>query len=290
MTDSANYQCMYWDVSEWKLKDLAQASGFNLPQQENERLPALSVKPGKLLGMIDLIAERPFATRAVKFIDVDLKNSKPAAQSKKSVLVLAFDSRLKQPKGIDNWSQAEFDLSLPVQTVRFPVDEKLSWFLSKEMSEFSIYLGEETDYSVLSARLNDGKTLIPSLSVSSVSSVEESNDGVFRVKMNRFPVHFRYDVSNIPDAVACYCELSRPRAMFQLDNFTYRDVRPAKKPLKTWSQAGTTGDIAMERAMFPEDACYQLRVFAKKADGSLTGMSSDQVNLGINDRPPGQEL
>ncbi|MCC7532284.1 MAG: hypothetical protein IT342_27520 [Candidatus Melainabacteria bacterium] len=237
--------------------------------------------------MTDIKANRPFKTRAVKFVEVDLENSETSVQSKKDVLVLAFDERRKPPQGIDNWCQAYYDTGLKFQAVRFPVDEKFAWFLSQEMSEFRIFLGENHNLKIAAARLNDGKTLIPSLSASS-TSLRACNDGAYRPL--KYPIELRYDVSNIPGAVACLCELSRPRAMFQLENFTYRDARPSKKPLRKWIESGTRGGILLGKELFADDACYQLRVFAQKADGSVCGTSSDLIDLGINDRPSGQEL
>jgi hypothetical protein len=240
-----------------------------------------------LRGMTDIKSAVPFRTQSVKFVDVDLENTKTIANCKNEVLVLAFDESCKPPQGMDNWCQTYYDPALKFQTVRFPVDEKFAWFLSKEMSEFGIFLGEKHNLKIAAARLNDGKNLIPSLSASK-GSLRECNDGVYRPL--KFPLEFRYDVSNIPGAVSCFCELSRPRAMFQLENFTYRDSKPSKKPLSNWTCNGTRGSISIEKDMVSDNACYQLRVFAQKADGSMIGTSSDLIDLGINDRPRGQEL
>jgi hypothetical protein len=200
---------------------------------------------------------------------------------------LAFDERRKPPQGIDIWCQANYDTGLKFQTVRFPVDEKFAWFLSEEMSGFRIFIGERHNLKITAARLNDGKTLIPSLSASNIS-LRACNDGAYRPL--KYPIEFNYDVSNVPGAVACLCELSRPRAMFQLENFTYRDALLSKKPLRKWTEKGTIGSILLGKEMFADKACYQLRVFAQKADGSVCGTSSDLIDLGINDRPVGQEL
>ena len=191
------------------------------------------------------------------------------------------------PKGLDNWVQASYDLSKKRQTVRFAVDQKFVWFLHNDMSKFGIFLRDKPNLSVVSARLNDGKALIPTLAASG-QTLKEFNDGAYRPL--EFPLKFDFDVSKIPGAVSCYCELSRPRAMFQLEHFTYRDVSPSKKPLKKWTVNGTAGSISLERSLFGEDACYQLRIFAQNADGRLLGVSSDLVDLGINDRPRWQPL
>lgn len=287
LKDTKNFQTVYWDVDKWKLTDLTAKSGFDRVEEEAVRLPLLNVEKGKLRGMTDIKADRPFNTKSVKFVEIDLKNSQTMLNVKKDVIVLAFDESRKPPQGIDNWCQADYDPSLDFQTVRFPVDEKFAWFLSNEMSEFRVFLGEKHNLRIVAARLNDGKTLIPVLSPSA-TSLRACNDGAYRPL--KFPLQFSYDVSNIPGAVSCLCELSRPRMMFQLENFTYRDVRPSKKALRQWSQKGTTGSISIEKDMLSEKACYQLRIFAQKADGAVCGTSSDLIDLGINDRPRGQEL
>ena len=287
LADSDNFETMYWDTNTLQLTSLSAVSGIDATGSASEALPDLVVQPGKLRGMTDIIAKRYFETRAVKFVDVDLENTSPSKTSTKDVLVLAFDESRTPPQGMDNWCQAEYDRSLRMQTVRFPVDEKFVWYLSKETREFRIYLGEKENLKIVAARLNDGKTLIPSLEPSGLT-LRDCNDGARRPI--KFPLEFKYDVSNVPGAVNCQIELSRPRLMFQLENFTYRDVRPSKKALRTWSEPGTTGTFFLDRNAFPEDASYQLRVFAQRADGSVCGVSSDLIDLGISDRPKGQEL
>ncbi len=287
LEDAANFQTVYWDVDQWKLADLSGKAGFDRAESMAAQLPELIIEKGKMRGMTDIKAKSPFKTRAVKFVEVDLENSKTSLPGKKDVLVLAFDENRKPPQGVDNWCQADYDTGLKFQTVRFPVDEKFAWFLSPDISEFRIFLGEKHNLKIAAARLNDGKTLIPSLSATS-ATLRACNDGAYRPL--KYPIEFSYDVSNVPGAVACLCELSRPRAMFQLENFTYRDVRPSKKPLKRWIEKGTTGSISIGKDFFTDNAGYQLRVFAQKADGSVSGTSSDLIDLGINDRPLGQEL
>lgn len=287
LRDSRNFQVVYWDVDKWKLADLAAKSGFDQVEAESVELPVLQVEKGKLRGMTDIRADRPFKTKSVSFVEIDLENNQTSKSGKKDVLVLAFDETRKPPQGIDNWCQADYDPSLDFQTVRFPVDEKFAWFLSKDMAEFRVFLGEKHNLKIVAARLNDGKTLIPSLSPSA-TSLRACNDGAYRPV--KFPLQFSYDVSNIPGAVSCFCELSRPRMMFQLENFTYRDVRPSKKSFRLWTQKGTKGSISIEKDTLFENACYQLRIFAQKADGTVCGTSSDLIDLGINDRPRGQEL
>jgi hypothetical protein len=287
LEDTASFQTVYWDVDQWKLTDLAAKAGFDRAESLAVGLPELNIEKGKLRGMTDIKATSPFKTRAVKFVDVDLENSQTAVRGKKDVLVLAFDERRKPPQGIDIWCQANYDTGLKFQTVRFPVDEKFAWFLSEEMSGFRIFIGERHNLKITAARLNDGKTLIPSLSASNIS-LRACNDGAYRPL--KYPIEFNYDVSSVPGAVACLCELSRPRAMFQLENFTYRDALLSKKPLRKWTEKGTIGSILLGKEMFADKACYQLRVFAQKADGSVCGTSSDLIDLGINDRPVGQEL
>lgn len=289
LSDSDNFETFYWDTNTLRLTNLSATSGIDSSSSSSSSgaLPQLVVQPGKLPGMTDIVAKQYFENRAVKFVDVDLENSEPKSNSSKDVLVLAFDESRQPPKGMDNWCQADYDQSLKFQTVRFPVDEKFAWYLSKETRDFKVYLGERKNLRIVAARLNDGKTLIPSLEAS-LLTVRECNDGVRRPIA--FPLRFEYDVSNIPGAVNCLFELSRPRSMFQLENFTYRDVRPSKKALKSWTQAGTTGHVEVGRSMFPEDACYQIRAFAQRADGSVCGVSTDFIDIGINDRPKGQEL
>jgi len=283
LADDEHFETVYWDTDNLKLTSLSAIAGNKAVND----LPKLSVQPGKLRGMTDIIAERNFETLSVKFVDVDLENRKPAAKSSKDVLVLAFDEKRKPPHGVDNWCQAEYDSSLKFQTVRFPVDEKFAWYLSKQMREFGIYLGPKINLRIVAARLNDGKALIPNLNADP-NSLREANDGVRRPV--KYPLVFEYDVSNIPGAVGCLCEISRPRAMFQLENFTYRDASPSKKALKSWGQAGRRGKIILEKSIFPEHSGYQLRIFAQSADQRVISVSSDLIDLGINDRPRGQEL
>ncbi len=281
-----NYRTVYWDTDQCRLADLAPGADFADFSGGAAALPELTLKVGRY-GMTDITAKTPFKTSAVRFIDVDLKNTKPDSSAKQEVIVLAFDKKRMPPQGMDNWVQTNYDPGKAFQTVRFPVDEKFAWFLRKEMSEFSIYLNKKPNLSVAAARLNDGKTIIPSLSAMP-ATLKESNDGVRRPI--KFPLEFHFDVSNIPGAVSCYCELSRPRSMFQLENFTYRDIRPSQKSLQSWTENGTTGSILIRRDVFPDDACYQLRIFAQRADGRICGASSDLIDLGIDDRPRGQEL
>lgn len=287
LEDSENFETVFWDTNTFKLTNLSALSGIDSRHTDWSDLPELRVTPGKLRGMTDIIATRNFEKRAVKFVDVDLENAAPAKTSTKEVLVLAFEDTVSPPQGMDNWCQAEYDAGLRLQTVRFPVDEKFAWYLSKEAREFGIYLGERHNLKIVAARLNDGRALIPTLKASQ-TTLRDCNDGVRRPI--KFPLEFHYDVSNVPGAVSCFFELSRPRSMFQLENFTYRDVRPSKKSLKSWTHEGTTGSVLLDREMFSENACYQLRAFAQRADGSVCGVSSDLIDLGINDRPKGQEL
>ena len=287
LEDSENFETFFWDTNTFKLTSLSDLSGIDAHHAGGSELPELRVGPGKLRGMTDIIATRNFETRAVKFVDVDLENNAPATKSSKEVLVLAFDDALRPPQGMDNWCQAEYDGSLRFQTVRFPVDEKFAWYLSRQAREFGIYLGEKHNLKIVAARLNDGRALIPTLDASQ-TTLRDCNDGVRRPI--KFPLEFHYDVSNVPGAVACLVEMSRPRSMFQLENFTYRDVRPSKKASRSWTQKGTQGNFVVEKSMFSDNACYQLRVFAQRADGSVCGVSSDLIDLGINDRPKGQEL
>ncbi|HNB25054.1 MAG TPA: hypothetical protein PKZ32_21715, partial [Candidatus Melainabacteria bacterium] len=65
---------------------------------------------------------------------------------------------------------------------------------------------------------------------------------------------------------------------------------PSKKALKSWGQAGRRGKIILEKSIFPEHSGYQLRIFAQSADQRVISVSSDLIDLGINDRPRGQEL
>lgn len=285
LADCARFTSVYWNVDLRKLVEIRGGKHFAFADGQTV-LPALKIKPGDY-GMTEIVAERPFDPGAVRFIDVDIANAEPSAVARDDVLVLSFDREREPPKGLDNWAQANYDLSKELQTVRFPVDQKLVWFLHDDMSKFGIFLRDKPNLRVLSARLNDGRALVPMLSASE-STLRECNDGAYRPL--EFPLKFQYDVSKIPGAVSCFCELSRPRAMFQLEHFTYRDVEPSKKPLKQWTAGGTAGSIKLEKNLFADDACYQLRIFAQKADGSLCGVSSDIIDLGINDRPKWQPL
>lgn len=285
LADTDRFATVYWNVDRRKLIAVRSGKQFAFPSG-NTVLPALKIRPGDY-GMTEIIAEKPFDPSAVRFIDVDIANSQPAVAAKDDVMVLSFDRERVPPKGLDNWVQASYDLSKKRQTVRFAVDQKFVWFLHNDMSKFGIFLRDKPNLSVVSARLNDGKALIPTLAASG-QTLKEFNDGAYRPL--EFPLKFDFDVSKIPGAVSCYCELSRPRAMFQLEHFTYRDVSPSKKPLKKWTVNGTAGSISLERSLFGEDACYQLRIFAQNADGRLLGVSSDLVDLGINDRPRWQPL
>lgn len=285
LADVEHFTPVYWHVGTKKLIELRAGKQFGFTNVKPD-LPNLKVQPGDY-GMTEIIAEKPFDPSAVRFIDVEIANSEPTALARKSVLVLSFDREREPPKGLDNWVQADYDLSKKVQTVRFPVDQKFVWFLHNDMSKFGIYLKDKQNLKVLSARLNDGESLIPNLIVSK-QTLRECNDGAYRPL--KYPLEFEYDVSKIPGAVSCLCELSRPRAMFQLEHFTYRDESPSKKPLRTWTVNGTLGSIKLDKSLFADEACYQLRIFAKKADGSVLGVSSDIVDLGINDRPKWQPL
>ncbi len=144
LEDTRKFQVVYWDVDKWKLTDLASKSGFDRAKANVVELPVLKVEKGKLRGMIDIKADRPFETRSVKFVEIDLANNQPTVNGKKDVIVLAFDETRKPPQGIDNWCQTDYDTALKFQTVRFPVDEKFAWFLSKEMSEFRVFLERST--------------------------------------------------------------------------------------------------------------------------------------------------
>jgi len=279
------YQTVYWNVDDRKLVSMRSGDAFAREGAEAE-LPALQLSQGEH-GAVDITAANPVDPALVRFVDVEIENSHPLDDRSKDVIVLGFDRRRKPPKGVDNWVQADLDLSKKVQTVRFPVDQKLAWFLHKEMSKWSINLRDKPNLKVVSARLNDGLDLIPRLKIDG-ETAQERNDGAYRPL--KYPLRFDYDVSNIPGAVSCHFELSRPRSMFQLENFTYRDVQPSKKAMRSWEVDGTMGSVKLDRDLLTEKACYQVRIFARKADGSICGVSSDLIDLGIDDRPAWQPL
>jgi hypothetical protein len=288
LADKEKYRTVYWNVDRFKLTDLSPAADVG---DENETasktLPELSLDTATVPDNTLISAKQPFKSSAVRFVEVDLVNTKPAAAGNMRHMYLRFEDLPEPPRWMDFWCSAPYDTGLKLQTLRFPVDEVFCWFLLKQRSKFSMYHGTGRNFSLSAARLVDGRDLIPELSVSG-KNLRECNDGVYRPLA--FPLQFGYDVSNLAEASSCICELSRPRSMFQLENYTYRSNSLSKKPLKRWTLAGTTGSIKIDKDAFPENACYQLRVFARKANGEIAGTSSDLIYLGINDRPKGQEL
>jgi hypothetical protein len=289
LADREKYRTVFWNVDRFKLTDLSPTADVG---DENgtasKSLPELCLDTATVQNNTIISAKRPFKSSAVRFVEVDLVNTKPSATpGKMRRMYLRFEDLPEPPRWMDFWCAAPYDPALRLQTLRFPVDEVVSWFLLKQRSKFSMYHGTGHNFSLSAARLVDGRDLIAQLSVSG-KNLQECNDGVYRPLA--FPLAFRYDVSKVAGASSCICELSRPRSMFQLENYTYRSTSLSKKPLKTWTLAGTTGSISIDKDVFPEDACYQLRVFARKTNGQIAGTSSDLIYLGINDRPKGQEL
>ncbi len=289
LADQEKYRTVFWNVDRFKLADLSPTADVGAESgTENKSLPELCLDSATVPDNTIISAKRPFKSSAVRFVEVDLVNTRPSATTgKMRKMYLRFEDLPEPPRWMDFWCAAPYDTGLKFQTLRFPVDEVVSWLLLKQRSKFSMYHGTGHNFSLSAARLVDGRDLTPDLSVAG-KNLRECNDGVYRPI--GFPLEFRYDVSNIAGAASCICELSRPRFMFQLENYTYRSTSLSKKPLKTWTLVGTTGSITIDRDIFPEDACYQLRLFASKANGEIVGTSSDLIYLGINDRPKGQEL
>ncbi len=286
LSDRQRYETFFWNSDNFKLTKL------NFDTAEDDTLPELKLSPGDIENQTKITAERPFKSASVRFAEVDLENSTPApVPGTIRRMYFRFEDKPEPPNTMDFWCSAPYDTGLRKQTLVFPVDEVFSWYLHANRQKFSMYLGTKGNFKLTGARLIGGKDVSPSISVAG-KNWREGDDGIFRP--TKFPVEIKYDASNVPGSTQCLCELSRPRMMFQLENYTYRSPGLSKKPLKTWSRPGATGSILIEKNLFPENACYQLRVFAQKANGEIAGRSSDIVYIGVFDlptgAPKGQEL
>lgn len=292
LAEQEKYRAVFWNVDTFKLTDIESlcdpyVNGETAPSQQHS-LPELTINTKDGHESIYIESVRPFATGAVRFIEVELENSQPAANAGNlRRMYLRFEDKPEPPHSMDYWSSFPYNTGLKTQILRFPVDEVFAWFMLKQRSNFQISLGMRGNLKIRRARLLDGRDMRPRL-LEAAENLRSCNDGVERP--TGFPLKFSFDVSNIPDARSCLCELSRPRMMFQLENYTYRSAELSKKPLKTWKVDGTTGSIVIDKRDFPEAACYQLRIFALKSNGQIAGTSSDIIYLGIDDRPKGQEL
>ncbi|MCC7527881.1 MAG: hypothetical protein IT342_05125 [Candidatus Melainabacteria bacterium] len=289
LADKEKNRTVFWNVDRFKLTDLSPAADeCDENRTAKQSLPELCLDTATVPDNTIISAKRPFKSSAVRFVEVDLVNTKPSLKTgKMRKMYLRFEDLPEPPRWMDFWCAAPYDPGLKFQTLRFPVDEVFSWYLLKQRSKFSMYHGTGHNFSLSAARLVDGRDLTPQLSVAG-KNLRECNDGVYRPIA--FPLEFKYDVSNVSAASSCICELSRPRSMFQLENYTYRGTSLSKKPLKTWTLTRTTGSISIDKEVFPENACYQLRVFARKADGHIAGTSSDLIYLGISDLRQGQDF
>ncbi|HNB20945.1 MAG TPA: hypothetical protein PKZ32_00915 [Candidatus Melainabacteria bacterium] len=285
LQESNKYRAMFWNVDTCKLVDIeriADDHGEDAPVKQ-ESLPRLVVDTRDGLESIQIKSERAVKPGAVRFVEMELENSQNSDKTGNfRRMYLRFEDKPEPPHFMDYWSSAPYDTGLSKQILRFPVDEVFSWYLLKERSHFQMTLGSRGNFKISGLRFLDGRDLIPRV-FSSIDNLALCNDGVERPL--GFPLKLAYDVSNIEGARGCIVELSRPWMMFQLEDYTYRSSHLSKKSLKVWNFDGTTGSIVLERSMFPQKALYQMRIFAKSAEGEIVGTSSDVIYVGIDDRP-----
>lgn len=285
MAETNAYDVVYWNTDSSKLVHLQSPT----QSEPTGILPPLSLEklPGTLVTQAS--SPLPFNTDRVQFVDVDIKVVKPDLSITKEpgTLVLQFGDKLIGSATLSDKVLAKYKSGVEFQTVSFTVNEKARWFLLKQATKLKIYAGiGSPPVEILAARLSGGEKLVPRIDPDT-KTLKACVDGVNRPI--QFPLNFNFDASNIEGAHSCLFEVTRPLTTFQSEHFTYRDRSPSKKSLKTWIVNSTSGSTKIDRSFFPQNACYQLRVFAISNNGQVLGTSSDPIYLGIKDRPAGEE-
>ncbi len=283
LSSPARYTVAYWDERQRRLVNFVLDSGPGAKMFARD----LDLVPSVATGELKLTAKEPINTKEVRWVDLDIEVLKCSTAKKRKSLLLKFEDRAKLLMHTASHVSGDYDPSLARQTVKFPVDENPSWLFMRQANSFSIYLGAKPEIRICRARLDDGATTIPSFFVRP-ETLRECADGVYRAE--NYPLKVNFDVTRIPGAAGCICEISRPYMMFQLENLRYRDSDLSAQSMKRWTTLGTSGEIELQREFFPSKTCCQVRIFAIKADGRIVGTCSDPVYIGIDDRPKGQEL
>lgn len=285
LSEKSLYDVVYWNTDLSKMVSIKPSS----EQMIATTFPQLHLE--KLAGTVVTQASSPvpFNTDQVQFVDVDIKVNQPDAAGRKEpgTLVLQFGDKLVGSATLSDKVLAKYNPGVEFQTVSFTVNEKARWFLLQKASKLKIYAGiGSPPVEVLAARLSSGENLVPLVSADS-KTLKACVDGVSRPI--EYPLKFNFNASNVKGAHSVLFEITRPLTTFQSEHFTYRDRSPSKKSLKTWIVNSTIGSTILERRAFPQNACYQLRVFAVSSNGQVLGTSSDPIYLGIKDRPAGEE-
>ncbi|HEY9785051.1 MAG TPA: glycosyltransferase family 39 protein [Candidatus Obscuribacterales bacterium] len=277
--DKDRYAVCLWDVATMKLKYLT-PSGTGYQSQ----FPDLNVE--RATGFSDhvfwLQSDHPFYSHHVECIEVEAQASRSAAAGAKRKLILIWYG--VSPQGRLNTGFVEMPLAGDGQThtYRMFVADDRDWFEFSRVNRMFVYaIPDDPQLIVKGARISDGRDAVPSLKPD--PQMKEGSDGVYRAADGVYSLS--YDLSSIPGAADARVEMSRPYSMFQVDSNTYRDREPSKGAAKSWVSKGAKGRIELRAGVFPEPACYQIRIFALDARGTTLGVSSDPIYLGVKDRP-----
>jgi len=193
-----------------------------------------------------------------------------------------------------NWSTARFIDDKKQRRYLFPFGDRISWKCADRVDK--LILGElPVDYKVLSVKLRDESTLVPTLTAtgtgqpaagaqSALVADDYRADGMLPVNEKQ-SVRLSYDATKLEGAQGVILYLSLPDFLYAPYVGGFREFELDKHNLKTVQTSSLSGSMDLARKDFPQPGKYQVRVAACDKDKKVLGYCSDPIELIVTDKP-----
>lgn len=172
-------------------------------------------------------------------------------------------------------SHAEDEEPKTRHSLVFPLRGLPDWALGGRAVKFLLKLPDKSAASIISANAIASQTIMPSLSFA--NSGYHGSKGYLHLGGKERTQTLSVDYSGIKDAVGAKAEITRANLLFEEQNCTSES-----KVQGMVLEFPNSGQLTLSREQFATPGIYELRAWAKNAQGQSLGVCSDHIVIAVD--------
>lgn len=215
----------------------------------------------------------PVACMGTNFVVVSVKN----LAGTPGRVELFYKNNIVRQYDLEHRSHADLNaVSNETQELIFSLRPQPDWALGGTATEFKLRFPAGTDVAIKQIKAAPASSVMPDLSAQGADY--SGTKGFLHLDTQRPTVTISFDASSVPNASAVQLEVTRGNQFFEEQNT--RELSRFAAIVKTIR--GTTGSFELDKSLFPQQALYQIRIWAVDSNDKRTGVAGDHLMVSVD--------